>query len=874
MTSARVALRIAWRDALRAKGRTALIMCMVGLPVAAIVALGTVWQTSEWSPREALPYELGTADARLTGDMHAPLRQNPLHPDFVALDGATDPAEDENWTTAEITRRVTAAYGADARVVPIDTTSMTWLRTPRGYLRADLVQVDLRDPLARGILDVAAGRAPAAADEIALAAGLADRFPIGSAVQLDRDGTAKRVVGHVRDPRSPGRRVALALPGTVPGAARDAGAEWLIDTGRPVTWKDVTEFNRDGVTVLSRAVVEDPPPASALPPGVSVGSGLDDPAAVSTAALAGAMILLEVVLLAGPAFAVDVRRRRRLLALLAVTGGGPRHLRAVVLAGGLVLGGAGALAGTLLGLAATAAARTIVHGTGGTVWGPFEVPWAAVALTALLGAVSGLIAAYVPARQAARMDVVAALAGRRDPGGGRVRRGRPIAGGVLVWAGALGSLVGEQSFGEFGAAFGAVAIILGGVLLIPWLVGATGRAAGRLPVPLRLAVRDGARNRARTAPAVAAIMAAVAGATALALANASDLRQERMEYTPLVPVGSTLITPPQEQGDAVRAAVERELPGVPLIELRTLPDDNSVCPGDADCPSVSFRTDPYPGEVTLAMGSVVGGAAEARMLLGRADPRVEAALAAGEIVLFGVRPPPDATTTATVSVWRDGREAVLEKVRDLPAIAVAERAPVEALVPPAAAERIGVPPRTTAFGIDRAHHPVTEAEQARLAEVVAGLSRGDANIVETGNVRVERGFNRSNDPVMLALAAAAAVLALGGALIATGLSAADARPDLAVLAAVGARPRTRRLLSACQAAYIAALGCWLGLAAGLVPGIAASRSLTDGGTAHGPVLAVPWTLLAVLGIAIPLLVALVTGLCVRSKLPKTHVTAD
>ncbi|RSN67887.1 FtsX-like permease family protein [Actinomadura sp. WAC 06369] len=873
MSPVRAALRIAWRDALRAKGRTALIMCMVGLPVAAVVALGAVWQTSGWSPRESLPHELGTADARLAGVAHGPVEQHPLLPDYMVKKRQDEPDTERSRTTAEITRAVTAVYGPDARVLPIDRASTTWLRTPRGFLFTDLVQVDLRDPLARGILDVTAGRAPGAAEEVALTEGLADRFPLGSTVQIDREGTAKRVVGHVRDPRSPDRRVAVVLPGAVPGAG-EAGTEWLIGTGRPVTWKDVTGFNRDGITVLSRAVVEDPPPASAVSPELSVDSNMDDPATIATVALAVAMILLEIVLLAGPAFAVDVRRRRRLLALLAVTGGGPRHLTTVVLAGGLVLGGAGALAGTLVGLAVTAAARAIVNAAGGTAWGPFEAPWPAVAATALLGAASGLVAAYVPARQAARMDVVAALAGRRDTGGARGRRGRPIAGAVLVGAGALGSLVGERTFGEFGAAFGAAAVIIGGVLLVPWLVGATGRVAGRLPVPLRLAVRDGARNRARTAPAVAAIMAAVAGATALAVGNASDLRQERMDYTPLFPVGSTLVTPPREQGDAVRTAVERELPGVPLVELRTLPDDDSVCPGASDCPSVSFRTDPVPGERSLAMGPVVGGAAEARMLLGRTDPRVEAALAAGKIVLFAARPPSDGTTTATVSVWRDGRSTVREKVRDLPATAVTEKAPVDALVPPAAAERIGLSPRLTAFGIDRARHRVTEAEQGRLAEVVAGLGKGDAAIHETGNVRVERGFNRSDEPVMLALAAAAAVLALGGALIATGLSAADARPDLAVLAAVGARPRTRRLLAAGQAAYIAVLGCWLGIAAGLVPGIAASRSLTDTGAAHGTVLAVPWALLAAIGVGIPVLVAAVAGLCTRSKLPMTRVTGE
>ncbi|NVI89085.1 hypothetical protein HUX53_17840, partial [Actinomadura sp. BRA 177] len=55
-------------------------------------------------------------------------------------------------------------------------------------------------------------------------------------------------------------------------------------------------------------------------------------------ALIVAMIVLEVVLLAGPAFAVDVRRRRRDLALVAASGGAGRHLRAIVLTSGLLLG--------------------------------------------------------------------------------------------------------------------------------------------------------------------------------------------------------------------------------------------------------------------------------------------------------------------------------------------------------------------------------------------------------------------------------------------------------------------------------------------------------------------------------------------------------
>ncbi len=59
-------------------------------------------------------------------------------------------------------------------------------------------------------------------------------------------------------------------------------------------------------------------------------------------ALVVVMALLEVVLLAGPAFAVIARRMQRSLALMAATGATPPQARRVVLASGVVLGVAGA----------------------------------------------------------------------------------------------------------------------------------------------------------------------------------------------------------------------------------------------------------------------------------------------------------------------------------------------------------------------------------------------------------------------------------------------------------------------------------------------------------------------------------------------------
>ena len=119
------------------------------------------------------------------------------------------------------------------------------------------------------------------------------------------------------------------------------------------------------------------------------------------------------------------------------------------------------------------------------------------------------------------------------------------------------------------------------------------------------------------------------------------------------------------------------------------------------------------------------------------------------------------------------------------------------------------------------------------------------------------------------------LVVVGGALVliatltATGLAVADARPDHATLAAIGAAPRTRRLMAMGSAAVIGLVGAVLGVLAGLAPGIAVAYPLTsdDYGMGADPVVVVPWDLLAAVAAGVPLLAVLVTGLAVRSRLP-------
>ena len=86
---------------------------------------------------------------------------------------------------------------------------------------------------------------------------------------------------------------------------------------------------------------------------------VDSLRAGAMALLVGGIGLLEVVLLAGTAFAVGARRQTRELGLVAAGGGTGRHVRRIVLAQGLTLGALGAAGGVLAGSAIAIAARPL-----------------------------------------------------------------------------------------------------------------------------------------------------------------------------------------------------------------------------------------------------------------------------------------------------------------------------------------------------------------------------------------------------------------------------------------------------------------------------------------------------------------------------------
>ncbi|KRE93993.1 hypothetical protein ASG76_11315 [Nocardioides sp. Soil774] len=866
----RPALLIAWRDALRHRGRSALVLVMISLPVLAVSAAAVLIQTAEVSGTEGADRTLGAADARVRTEGGGQVVQgvDPSRGEYAQLE--VDP--DDPLTAAD----VRAVLGADARLVPIAT---GWQRARLGDRVVDFstTGVDLGDPLAEGLFDLERGHLPGAPGEVVVNdAMLAKGFALGDEMQVG--GSTLTIVGVGRDATVRKYPVVLGAPADLPDESVDR-REWLVAAG-PVSWAQVRELNAAGGIVTSRAVLADPPDVASMAEQMGYDTGRNEMAAI--VALVIVMALIEVVLLAGPAFAVAARRHARTLALIAASGGTPAQARRVILGSGVVLGLVAAGLGLVAGVVAAWLLVPAVQRFNGEWFGPFELPWLYLLAIAVFGVLSAILAAVVPAWLASRQDVVAVLAGRR--GDRRPRASTPVVGvvmlGVGIAASSYGALTSDSGNGALWIAGSAIVSVLGMVLVVPVVVSGVARVSGRLPLTARYAARDAARHRTRTVPAVAAVAATVAGVVALGIANASDERQNEMTYMPNAPMGTGVVSwgpgvlpgeqapDPDEVWDRIEAAVRSAAPEVGFQPIRGLEESydpegwtstNVEVPGQ-DQELCCLRT--YGPSVAIADSAAELG------IEGDTARRVDAALDDGLVVVLNGSVDGRRDAVLSQQTYREGvDEPAASSRQTVPAELVAwdqrayGAAPASSIIPTATAAQLDL---DVVVGSARLTGDLDAATSTRIKEAVEA--------VDGASLYVERGYQRPDEAVviLLVLGALGGVLMLGGTLTATFLALSDARPDLATLSAVGAAPRTRRRVAASYALVVGFVGAVLGAAVGFIPGVAISRPLTSGYGGFGPdgpFLDVPWLLIAVIVLALPLLTAAVVGMTARSRLP-------
>lgn len=888
----RPALRIASREARRAKRRSLLVTALIGLPVAGLAFAAISYDSFRLTPEQELARELGAADAVVEWVADGPVTQ--------PADGLghAPAAADAPLRTGPVTGpELLAVLPAGSRVVPLRPAELT-MTTSGGVGTLAVEEVDLSDPIHAGRLVLRHGTAPATSDEVALTRPAADRLGagIGDRVQTADGARSWRVVGIAEDPERL-RSHLMLYPATEPGDAQ----RWLVDAPAPVTWEQVQSLNRHGLVVRSRAVVLDPPAPEQLHPDwrfYTPGDG--DSPVIAIGVLVAGLALLEVVLLAGPAFAVGARQRRRDLGLVAAAGGTTAHLRRIVLADGVVLGLAGAAVGLLIGAAAAAAGLPLMEEhllasrSGGLrLWPP------ALAGIASVSVLTGVLAALVPAVMASRQPVVAALTGRR--GATVTRRRWVVAGLVTSGAGAAIALAGAWWSSAGVILAGLVLGQLGLVLCTPALVGLLARTGPRLPLPARIALRDTARNRFAAAPAISAVMAAVAGSLTIGVYIASDSSRMSEIYTPSVPPGYVYLsydsTEQAAHHDRVEAAFRRSLPvrETAAVWVPTCPEDpdagcapyvdvavpvENQCPGWDDDHELTAeeqraaRTDHRcRGIYNIIWGGaafpavVDDGTALAALTAASADEVAEATqvLRSGGIVVTDPRLVADGRATLVAQTYPEGGGDTTDTGRLTTSAYV---------LTSAESGRLFLGPEALAeLGLDRRLGGLigTTDEAPPLARQDAAGAVLQAIDPALPWPQVERGTLGFNRATIVALAIAAGMVALGATAIATGLAAEDRRGDLATLGAVGASPRMRRLLSLSQSGVIAGLGTALGAVTGIGSAFTILLALNLGGQRNWPPpppypIEVPWLAVLVL-LAVPTVSMLGAGLLTRARLP-------
>ncbi len=874
----RCALKIGLRDALRHRGRTLLVMILIGVPVLIITVGLTVYGATQLRADDLARANLGSAQAIVTGPMGSAeaVDQDP-YGRYLGTDGPVRlrPGQDKDapWRAADVAALLGGAQVAglaDGRLVSFSGPSPVQVRT---------LTVEAPSIADFGLAELVEGRWPTGPGEVvvtdrAIRPGLPRSGPIKITIDaVEQDAT---VVGVVRAPATASWEVVRSGP-----VDQDFRSSFLVQRTEPVTWADVQRLNEYGLTVQSRAVMDAAPPYVERWSGHALDLEQRTTQAVQIAAISVG-ILIEVALLAGPAFALGAARQRRIWALIAACGADRGQLRRIVLGQSVILGGAAAVTGAVLGLAVSPLATHLLWWSGViNYYGSWRPPVPLIVATMVAAVVAAVIAALGPARAASRRDVASTLNERWQPP--PPRRGIPLVGVGLVVLAAVG-MIGAATIGHDQpwawpvVIAGCVVLTAGGLMIIPAIVAGWARVGHRWPVPIRLAARDLGRQHQRSIPAIAAVAAATAVLCGMGVLFASQTALAVKVHTPVTTPGQGVLRTFGDDQELLHSLdrIKQEFPDWNYLQRDRLEgylsgeqdELTTLLPVPAGCQEADvlramdsdewpiqdkclLYDDPYSTPLVQDIPSTDQAlAAEAAEALRSGQVLITdpALVADGRIRLIMVR-----------SGLEDGTPEVVTRRVELPAVVVDPASLIGTLrhTTSMVSEPYGwmLPQTAEAHRLSReldrvlfgpVGRDITPAEEARIKQLIDPALR----------LLVERGHVEEFQPPFILFLVPAGFLVLLAAVVATALAQVDGRTEQETLAAVGAAPAVRRGQAAGQALLLSVTGMIFGAVIGLVPGVAvALLDQPPGQVAPGPQLALPWPELGLLIIVVSLAAA-------------------
>ena len=881
----RFAARLARREVRRRPGRTVLVAGLVAVPVLAMTFAYAVANTEADTRQERFERVAGQAD-------------------FYGQSFGGDVAEVEAELPAG-SRSVTMQALGSPLTVSED------VATP--YVEFHIVP--FADPLADGIFEIRDGRAPAAFGEVLLHPDVARDLGVGvgDSFELDRPSGTWTVVGIGRASDDFNRRLVAVseFPDEriAPGAATTTLLVDLPDT-----------FNADQFSALSRVGFESTSVSFApdlliqidLAPGWFQYEPYRDPVSTETLAwgwVVGALALAAVGVIIAAAFASSARRQLTTIGQLAANGAPERLVKGTLAFQGAWTGLIGSIVGIAIALMALPLVRSLVERLVARRLGPWDIDPIALAVIAVTGVAAATIAATIPARSAARIPVLAALAGRR-PLGAVPRRLIPI--GLASFAAGIGLLVlvtvatttgdgsGDDSIYAAAAVIGGLLVLGGMCCASPIAVDLIGRVGARLRGSWRLAARSVARSRTRSAGVLTAI--AVTGTAAIAITTAvGSVAFGDENDIPTIPRDTVVLTairydytPPNGAADDSTSTAGIEDYTSPVVTVVPLDDDvvtrvTRVVPDAAIRPRRVVLPD-WPADQGEALpASILVADETTRELLGLSGRDADAFDRAGVL---------------DTSAWYDGSDIGSTPQEYQVTVPTASGAVTLDVVRPQDrfASRAGewgwviTEELAAEFGLEvvdaglvlRAPTELTRNQRDALGDIQNGLweSQNTGAFVEPGDVppgaavddfiAVEQRVNYESTPVtfpraLLDAIALSAALLLTLMVVAIGLSlaATESRDERDVLLAVGATPRTMRGVAATKATVLSVGAAVLAIPTGFLPVAAVLTTAPDDGR-----IAFPWLTALGLLIVIPMVagVAALLTSALAQRLRPVHMS--
>lgn len=558
-------------------------------------------------------------------------------------------------------------------------------------------------------------------------------------------------------------------------------------------------------------------------------------------------------------FQVLVAQRTRTLALLRCVGASRAQIRRSVLGEAALLGLLASLAGLALGTGVVMLGVRLLSETFASSTFDTEVPftWQVPVITVAVGVIVTLLAALVPARMATRVAPVAALRPVEGPSEEQAGRARLVLAATATVLGALMlvggvalaltlsetdsadlGILGGLALGVFGGLISLTGILVGSVFLVPKLLPALGRVAGK-GVPARIATANAVRNPRRTAATTNALVIGVALVVMMstgAFSARQTLLSQLDDSFPVDLVANASDTTQELLPAQVDAVAQTE--GV--AATMTLRSSN----GTLDAPdfSVGMQVMSFDeGDPEQVLRSdLVAGLEDGVLLVG---------------YLYGLQVDDGETVTLT---GENGESLELR-------VEKADIGAYTAIVMPAAHESIApdAPVTTVWAQLDDSADAlaVSGDVQAALNDVTA--SDPTAPVLQVAGIAIERAaYGQVIDTllaVVLGLLGVAVVIALVGVANTLSLSVLERRRENATLRAIGLTRGQLRGMLAVEGVLIAAVGALVGVVSGLLYGWAGAAIVLGG---FGEVqLGVPWPQLGAVAA-----IALVAGL-LASVLP-------